>query len=378
MLEARLVGDDLDAARLDRERRVDRRALDGLAQLARTRPPRPGRRSRAWSRRRPGGRGARRSASAAASSAFPRTRAGPGPRARSGPGGLRERGRRPSTSTGSMRTGSATGCAALEPRERADDPLALRRSCVELPAGLAGHDLDREPAPDELRLDVALVDRRARARRACSRAPRRRPAPAATISAPKNRACSRLKPRTGPKPSPSRAAVSSAVAQSASTPSVVALIGYCSPPAVKTTGTCATLLEALLQQRPRLALRQPADVDAGDRDAVGDPRRRAGEREADQRRQDGEERQARPAPSARPGARSGPAPTRRGTDVASTRTKSVSVATVLAGICYGLVNVWRASGAGTGRSRAAGSRRCPRRSGAPSRRASTSRPGGRA
>ena len=60
------------------------------------------------------------------------------------------------------------------------------------------------------------------------------------MSEPKNRVCSRLKPRTGPKPSPSRAAVSTAVAQSASTLSVVALIGNSSPPAVNTTGTCAT------------------------------------------------------------------------------------------------------------------------------------------
>ena len=44
-------------------------------------------------------------------------------------------------------------------------------------------------------------------------------------SAPKKRACSRLKPRTGPKPSPSRVADWIADAQSASTPSVVALIG---------------------------------------------------------------------------------------------------------------------------------------------------------
>ena len=60
------------------------------------------------------------------------------------------------------------------------------------------------------------------------------------ISEPKKRVCSRLKPRTGPKPSPSRAADSIAVDQSASTPSVVALIGYSLPPAVKTIGTRAT------------------------------------------------------------------------------------------------------------------------------------------
>ena len=43
------------------KRRVDRRVLDGLAQLRRTRPRRPGRRSPARSRRRRGARAARRS-----------------------------------------------------------------------------------------------------------------------------------------------------------------------------------------------------------------------------------------------------------------------------------------------------------------------------
>jgi hypothetical protein len=60
------------------------------------------------------------------------------------------------------------------------------------------------------------------------------------MSTPKNRVWSRLKPRTGPKPSPSLAAVSIARAQSASTLRVVARIGNFCPAAVKTTGSRAT------------------------------------------------------------------------------------------------------------------------------------------
>ncbi|HWG55386.1 MAG TPA: hypothetical protein VNT58_02560 [Gaiellaceae bacterium] len=46
----------------------------------------------------------------------------------------------------------------------------------------------------------------------------------------------------------------------------------------------------LLEQALRLVVRHPADVDPGDRDPVGEPRRRAGEREPDERREHGEER----------------------------------------------------------------------------------------
>ena len=68
------------------------------------------------------------------------------------------------------------------------------------------------------------------------------------------------------------------------------MIGYSLPPAVKTTGTRATRSKRLSSSE-RASLRQPADVDAGDLDALGDPHRRAGEGKADQRRQDGEKRE---------------------------------------------------------------------------------------
>ena len=63
-----------------------------------------------------------------------------------------------STSTGSIRTGSAT-VSPRSSRASARTILPCGRLLVELQSGLAGHELDREPAPDELRLDVALIDR---------------------------------------------------------------------------------------------------------------------------------------------------------------------------------------------------------------------------
>ena len=61
------------------------------------------------------------------------------------------------TSTGIEPHRQRDRLAALEPGERADDPC-LGGLCGEPPAGLPGHDLDREAAAHELRLDVALVD----------------------------------------------------------------------------------------------------------------------------------------------------------------------------------------------------------------------------
>ena len=49
-------------------------------------------------------------------------------------------------------------------------------------------------------------------------------------------------------------------------------------------------VEAPLEERTRLLRRQPADVDAGDRDTLGDPRRRSGERKPDERGKDDEKR----------------------------------------------------------------------------------------
>ena len=50
--------------------------------------------------------------------------------------------------------GESDGPAALEPGERAHDRL-LGRLAVDPEPRLAGHDLDREAAADELRLDMA-------------------------------------------------------------------------------------------------------------------------------------------------------------------------------------------------------------------------------
>ena len=224
--EAGLVRHDLDAAAgVDLEARVDGRVLDGLAQLRRTRPRRPGLRSRARSRRRRGARGARRSASAAASSACPRTRAGRAPRARCRAwraAGARSAARDLDRVDADRKRDGCRRARAGRARGRSAGGRLPGRASGRAGPGTTSID---EPAAHELRLDVALVDLRLRGRRACSRARPRRPGRAAAMSAPKKRACRRRKPRTGPKPSPSRAAVSSAAAQSASTPSVVALIG---------------------------------------------------------------------------------------------------------------------------------------------------------
>ena len=57
------------------------------------------------------------------------------------------------------------GLPALQPRQRPDDPPA-RDLLIEPAAGLTRDDLDREPAPDELRLDVAAGRSPRRVRRA--------------------------------------------------------------------------------------------------------------------------------------------------------------------------------------------------------------------
>ena len=276
---------------VDRERRVDRRVLDGLAQLRSNQASAPG--------------------PAIASSVAP-------PTGRLSSSAIRQRGSFQRVPSYSSRTGADSAirawrgggrelggrhldridaAPAARPAGRARAARATRTTrsaaafCVELPTGLAGHDVDAQARAGPASPRRASGRSCGRARRACSREPRRRPAPGGTISEPKNRVCSRLKPRTGPKPSPSRAAVSTAVAQSASTPSVVALIGNSSPPAVNTTGTCATFSKRRSSSfRASLGVSPPTSTPAIC-DAVGDPRRRAGEREADQRRQDGEERQ---------------------------------------------------------------------------------------
>ena len=71
----------------------------------------------------------------------------------------------------------------------------------------------------------------------------------------------------------------------------VALIGYRSPPAVKTTGTRATWSKRCSSSvRACFGVRPPTSTPAIC-DALGDPRRRACERESDQRDEDREQRQ---------------------------------------------------------------------------------------
>ena len=130
------------------------------------------------------------------------------------------------------------------------------------------------------------------------------PAPGVSdLGAEEARSAGRRKPRTGPSPRPRGLRPGLAAdAQSASTPSVVALIGYALPAGGEDDRYVrATLVEALLEQRPCLRLRQPAHVDAGDRDTVGDPR--AGRaRECEGRSsadENGDERQRNQRPSAR-------------------------------------------------------------------------------
>ena len=184
--------------------------------------------------------------------------------------------------------GKRNGAAALEPGERADDP-ALGRLPVELQSGLTRDQLDREPAADELRLDVVLIDLACQTgelvvQRGCVGLDRRHDLGAEEA---------RLQP-----------------AEAAHGPEALSLAGgrlECGRPVgldaerrrldriALASGRehdrhVSDLVEALLQQRTRLLRRQPAHVDAGDRDTVGEPRGRTGEREPDERDQDCEER----------------------------------------------------------------------------------------
>ena len=138
--EAGLVRDDVDAARLDLEAGVDRRALDRLAQLVE-----PGFRAR------PGDRDLRRAADRQRQElGDPPARQLPARSLvleadgrREGGAGLPAAGARSAavTSIGSMRTGQRHRLPALEPRERADD-RRRRGLLVEPAAGLTRDDLD--------------------------------------------------------------------------------------------------------------------------------------------------------------------------------------------------------------------------------------------
>ena len=233
--------------------------------------------------------------------------------------------------------------AALEPRERTDDPL-LGDVAGEPPAGLARNDLDGEASAHELRLDVPLVDVAREAgelevecRLVC---PHRRcdlgaeeaglePLEAAD-GAEAFALAGRGLDRRGP------------VGLDAQRRRLDRILLVARGEHHRDTRDA---LEAALQQRLRLLLRQTADVDAGDLDAVGDPHRRAREGKADQRRQDGDERQGDDDPARHQARRSIPHPDGDRCRIAPARADSV--ARPLAVICYGVVKLWRASGGGT-------------------------------
>ena len=116
-------------------------------------------------------------------------------------------------------------------------------------------------------------------------------------SAPKNVTSSRLKPRSGPKPSPWRCAASTAAFQSGSTPSSVGRIGNRLPAAVKTTGRWARRADSALEQLAGVGRLEPADVDAVDpsrrpRSSSASRRRRARARPRPRRATSGEEDEA--------------------------------------------------------------------------------------
>ena len=256
---------------------------------SRTRLPHPARRSRPASRRRPGATGARRSASAAASSASPRTASRTG--ADRAVRAWRAAGARSAavTSIGSMRTGSATGCPRSS-RASARTTLARCGLLVEPAARLARNDLDLEPAPDELRLDVALVDRLCEAgeleverggvglhRRRDLRAEEAGLEAAEASNGPEalSLAGGRL----------DRGCPVRLDAERRRLDRVALAAGR------EDDGHAGDAVEPLLQQPARLLRRQPAHLDARDLDAVGDPRGRSREREADQSDQHGEQRE---------------------------------------------------------------------------------------
>ena len=195
-------------------------------------------------------------------------------------------------------------------------------------------------------------------------------------SLPKKRRSRRLKPRSGPEPLPA----SLRLGDRRVPVGLHAELGRADLEGVARGGERDRLRldrgEAALQLGARLRGAHPADVDARDRDACRDPARRAGEGEADDERGDREHgndeqpsrEQETPAP--RPGA---PNLKRRRSRVDLHRRP------ILAGP-RDPTRAGAPSSRGSDRWRrpAAGSRTFPRQSGTPSRRAATSRRGGRA
>ena len=234
--------------------------------------------------------------------------------------------------------------AALEPGERSDDPRSGDVLC-ELPAGLSRDDLDGEPAPHELRLDMPLVDLAGelgelvversvvglhRRRDLGAEEPGLQPFEAADGAEALALARGRIDRRRP-------------VGLDAERRRLDRILLAAGGEHDRHPGDA---LGAALEQRSGLALRQPADVDARDLDAV------ARSAPASPRRQ------RRSAPSGRRGA-----PGRRGASARSDARRAVghpsadrcrvdphepiSVARALAVICYAVVKLCRASGEGT-------------------------------
>ena len=185
--------------------------------------------------------------------------------------------------------------AALEPRQRADDP-AGGKVLREPLAGLAGHDLDGEAAAHELRLDVTLVDlagerRELEVERGLVGLHRRRDLGAEEPRLQPLEAADRAEALALPRGGVDRRRPVGLDAEGRRLDRVLLAAGG------EDDRNARDPLEAALEQRPRLLLRQAADVDAGDVDALGDPRRRAREGKADQRRHDGEKRQGNQDPA---------------------------------------------------------------------------------
>ena len=173
------------------------------------------------------------------------------------------------TSTGSTRTGSATGCPAPAARAtgRSSPPAASRSSR----GPSARDDLDREAAPHELRLDVGPVDR--------AREPAELEVERGGVGLDRRRDLGAEEARLE-------------AAEAAHRPEALALAGgglerrgpvgldaesrRLDREALVAGGEddrdARDPVEAPLEQRPRLAAASSRPLDAGDRDAVGDPR----------------------------------------------------------------------------------------------------------
>jgi hypothetical protein len=176
---------------------------------------------------------------------------------------------------------------ALEPRQGAHDPSGCDVP-REPPARLPRHDLDLEALPDELRLDVALVDRarepvQLEVERRVVHADRRH-----DLGAEEAR-LQPLEPAHRPEPlSLARRGVDRRGPVGLH-PQRRRLDRELAAADGEDDGSALDALEPAHEHGPGFLPGQTADVDAGDLDAVGDPDRGACESKADQRRKDGDQ-----------------------------------------------------------------------------------------